>query len=116
MQICCTYKHLTFKLIFSPNKSRLRSMEDLLIYLHTEGTCKCGLECPFKPDQVFNFDPKVQSRFGMLPNGVDQNRQINCVVCKKFEELYPQIIKTKPTRGRKPGGVNHLIFEFRKYS
>lgn len=80
-------------------------MEDLLIYLQTEGTCKCGLECPFKPDQVFSFDPKVQSRFGLLPNGIDQNRQINCVVCKKFEELFPQTLKPKPTRGRKPGGM-----------
>ena len=89
-------------------------MEDLLVYLQTEGTCKCGLECPFKPDQVFSFDPKVQSRFGMLPNGADQNRQINCVVCKKFEELFPQTLKSKPTRGRKPGGMNDYKLSLNK--
>lgn len=26
------------------------------------GTCKCGLECPLRPEQVFNFDPKVCSQ------------------------------------------------------
>ena len=80
-------------------------MEDLLAYLQQDGTCKCGLECPFKPSEVFNFNPKVQSRFGILPNGVDLKREINCVVCKRFEEIFPQVKKPKPTRGRKPGGL-----------
>ena len=26
----------------------------------TKGTCKCGLECPFKIENVFTFDPSVQ--------------------------------------------------------
>ncbi|XP_066926004.1 uncharacterized protein [Clytia hemisphaerica] len=90
----------------SPNKSRLRSMEDLIDYLQREGTCKCGLECPFKPDQVFNFNPKVQSCFGFLPTGVDSNRETSCAVCKKFEELFPCTTKSKQTRGRKAGGKN----------
>ena len=80
-------------------------MEDLIDYLQRDGTCKCGLECPFKPDEVFNFNPKVQSCFGFLPNGADSNKEISCVVCKKFEELFPRTTKSKQSRGRKPGGI-----------
>jgi len=35
-------------------------------YLTTVGTCKCGLECPLRPEQVFNFDPKVSGKLEKL--------------------------------------------------
>lgn len=91
---------------YSPNKSRLRSMEDLVEYLQLEGTCKCGLECPFKPSEVFNFNPNVPSKFGFSASGkVDPDREISCNVCRKFEEMFPPAPKSKQnTRGRKPGG------------
>ncbi|XP_023313240.1 nuclear receptor coactivator 6 isoform X3 [Anoplophora glabripennis] len=46
----------------SPSNTALSSPEQVKEYLLTEGTCKCGLECHFKYDSVFNFDPKVVSK------------------------------------------------------
>lgn len=34
-------------------------MEQVKAYLQTQGTCKCGLECPLQCDSVFSFDAKV---------------------------------------------------------
>lgn len=45
--------------IFSPSSTALRSPDQVKEYLLTDGTCKCGLECHFKHDSIFNFDPKV---------------------------------------------------------
>ncbi|TNN84961.1 Methyl-CpG-binding domain protein 5 [Liparis tanakae] len=41
----------------SPSGSVLSSLEQVKIYLLTDGTCKCGLECPLILHKVFNFDP-----------------------------------------------------------
>nr|XP_034174035.1 protein split ends-like isoform X3 [Osmia lignaria] len=46
----------------SPSSTALGSLDQLKEYLTTVGTCKCGLECPLRPEQVFNFDPKVATR------------------------------------------------------
>lgn len=46
----------------SPSSTALGSLDQLKEYLTTVGTCKCGLECPLRPEQVFNFDPKVCSQ------------------------------------------------------
>ncbi|KDR10748.1 Methyl-CpG-binding domain protein 6 [Zootermopsis nevadensis] len=43
-----------------PSNTALSSLDHLKVYLQTQGTCKCGLECPLKCDAVFNFDPKVR--------------------------------------------------------
>ncbi|XP_050308392.1 uncharacterized protein LOC126744869 isoform X2 [Anthonomus grandis grandis] len=43
----------------SPSNTALSSLEQVKKYLLTSGTCKCGLECHFKYDTVFNFDNKV---------------------------------------------------------
>ncbi|EFN77457.1 Methyl-CpG-binding domain protein 5, partial [Harpegnathos saltator] len=45
-----------------PSSTALGSLDQLKEYLTTVGTCKCGLECPFRPEHVFNFDPKVLSQ------------------------------------------------------
>ncbi|XP_063808423.1 methyl-CpG-binding domain protein 6 isoform X2 [Pseudophryne corroboree] len=34
-------------------------MDQLRAYLVTDGTCKCGLECPLNIYKVFNFDPRA---------------------------------------------------------
>ncbi|XP_034029036.1 mucin-6 [Thalassophryne amazonica] len=39
----------------SPSSSVLSSLEEVKTYLLTDGTCKCGLECPLVIDKVFNF-------------------------------------------------------------
>ena len=44
-------------LYYSPSNARLCSLHDVVQYLQTEGTCKCGLECPLLVKKVFNFHP-----------------------------------------------------------
>lgn len=52
--------YLHIFLFYSPSSTALGSLDQLKEYLTTAGTCKCGLECPLRPEQVFNFDPKVR--------------------------------------------------------
>ncbi|TVK90440.1 Methyl-CpG-binding domain protein 6 [Bagarius yarrelli] len=40
----------------SPSGTVLCSVEEVRVYLLTDGTCKCGLECPLILHKVFNFD------------------------------------------------------------
>lgn len=49
-------------LFFSPSSCCLKSYENVIEYLKTEGTCKCGLDCPFFIHHVFNFDTSVQNK------------------------------------------------------
>ncbi|XP_053327539.1 methyl-CpG-binding domain protein 5 [Spea bombifrons] len=44
-------------LYVSPSGSPLSCLEQVKAYLLTDGTCKCGLECPLILPKVFNFDP-----------------------------------------------------------
>ena len=39
----------------------------MIEYLKTEGTCKCGLDCPLFVQKVFNFDARIPSK--LLPVG-----------------------------------------------
>ncbi|XP_036427078.1 methyl-CpG-binding domain protein 5 [Colossoma macropomum] len=41
----------------SPSGTVLCSVEEVRVYLLTDSTCKCGLECPLVLHKVFNFDP-----------------------------------------------------------
>ncbi|KAJ8393759.1 hypothetical protein AAFF_G00056740 [Aldrovandia affinis] len=41
----------------SPSGSILSCLDQVKSYLLTDGTCKCGLECPLILPKVFNFDP-----------------------------------------------------------
>ncbi|XP_067883828.1 methyl-CpG-binding domain protein 5 [Heterodontus francisci] len=41
----------------SPSGTVLSSVEQVRMYLLTEGACKCGLECPLILHKVFSFDP-----------------------------------------------------------
>uniref|UniRef100_UPI00398E9C7D methyl-CpG-binding domain protein 5-like n=1 Tax=Pristiophorus japonicus TaxID=55135 RepID=UPI00398E9C7D len=41
----------------SPSGTVLSSVEQVRMYLLTEGACKCGLECPLIVHKVFTFDP-----------------------------------------------------------
>ncbi|MGH0175829.1 UNVERIFIED_CONTAM: hypothetical protein FKN15_001011 [Acipenser sinensis] len=41
----------------SPSGTVLSTVEEVRAYLLTDGTCKCGLECPLVIPKVFNFDP-----------------------------------------------------------
>ncbi|XP_056653758.1 methyl-CpG-binding domain protein 6 [Monodelphis domestica] len=44
-------------LYVSPSGTELSSLEQTRSYLLSDGTCKCGLECPLNVPKVFNFDP-----------------------------------------------------------
>merc|ERR1719412_254433 len=50
---------------FSPSGIQLKSLEEVQEYLSTEGTCKCGLQCPLAVQTSFDFDPKVPSEVQM---------------------------------------------------
>uniref|UniRef100_A0A8C5MY99 Methyl-CpG binding domain protein 6 n=1 Tax=Leptobrachium leishanense TaxID=445787 RepID=A0A8C5MY99_9ANUR len=43
----------------SPSGIIINSMDHLRKYLVTDGTCKCGLECPLNIYKVFSFDPRA---------------------------------------------------------
>lgn len=46
----------------SPSECQLRSLQEVMVYLQSDGTCKCGLECPVIIDRVFNFNPSIISK------------------------------------------------------
>ncbi|XP_050538813.1 uncharacterized protein LOC126904125 isoform X2 [Daktulosphaira vitifoliae] len=46
----------------SPSNTVLNSLDQVKTYLKTQGTCKCGLECPLHSEQVFNFDVTVLAK------------------------------------------------------
>lgn len=47
---------------FSPSEIYLHSLQEVAVYLQTEGTCKCGLECPLMLNKVFNFNPMATTK------------------------------------------------------
>ncbi|KAK3908207.1 Methyl-CpG-binding domain protein 6 [Frankliniella fusca] len=54
------FAHLGRELhVSTPSSTVLTSLEQVHEYLLTLGTCKCGLDCPLRPEAVFNFDPQV---------------------------------------------------------
>ena len=70
----------------------LRNREELLVHLTSDGTCKCGLRCPFQLEDQFSFDPLVLSLpdNGVPPSGI----QAACKVGHTLQTLDPP----KPTR------------------
>lgn len=51
-------------LYISPSGTELSSLEQTRSYLLSDGTCKCGLECPLNVPKVFNFDPLAPVTLG----------------------------------------------------
>jgi hypothetical protein len=62
----CLKFHYLCLLYFSPSNVPLKSPMDIAKYLTTEGTCKCGLECPILINKVFNFDIGILSKMWTL--------------------------------------------------
>lgn len=50
---------------FSPSGIELKNHEEIKEYLSTEGTCKCGLECPLLVDTSFDFNSQKPSALWM---------------------------------------------------
>lgn len=85
----------------SPSQSLLWSHSDLLSYLTTDGTCKCGLSCPLFVDQVFNFDPSCSlQRYASLSDS-DTNQNNLCNQHRKLQALahYRSMLKGNGNQG-----------------
>ncbi|CAG9854046.1 unnamed protein product [Phyllotreta striolata] len=78
----------------SPTCTALRSSEQVKEYLLSAGTCKCGLECHFKHDSVFNFDPKVIGKpYNMLQDSKSGNMT---KLCNHKRKIIPMSIHCPP--------------------
>uniref|UniRef100_UPI003AAE9856 uncharacterized protein mbd6 n=1 Tax=Centroberyx gerrardi TaxID=166262 RepID=UPI003AAE9856 len=53
----------------SPSGTALSSLDEVKTYLLTDGTCKCGLECPLVIHKVFNFAVGVKVEQHSQPLG-----------------------------------------------
>ncbi|XP_061913664.1 proline-rich protein 36 [Entelurus aequoreus] len=53
----------------SPSGTTLSSLDEVKTYLLTDGTCKCGLECPLVIHKVFNFSLGVRVEQHKQPLG-----------------------------------------------
>ena len=72
---------LSRSLSLSPDLRTLTNREELLVYLTSDSTCKCGLRCPFQLEDQFSFDPLV---LGLPDNGVLTLAQASCKVSSPF--------------------------------
>ncbi|XP_050681244.1 uncharacterized protein LOC126976734 isoform X2 [Leptidea sinapis] len=67
----------TSVLYISPSGTALSTLPQLREYLQTEGTCKCGLPCPLRPETAFSFDPKVSSKPYQAAAGAELTKLCN---------------------------------------
>ncbi|XP_071501598.1 uncharacterized protein [Diadema antillarum] len=61
----------------SPSGQLLQSPEEVKTYLSTDGTCKCGLECPIILDKVFDFNPSVVCKSRTAEEAANDNGLTN---------------------------------------
>lgn len=55
-----TNAFISLTLFFSsPSGKTLRTQFQIKDYLLTQGTCKCGLPCPLRPEYLFDFNAQV---------------------------------------------------------
>ncbi|XP_071666782.1 methyl-CpG-binding domain protein 5 isoform X4 [Patagioenas fasciata] len=97
-------------LYISPSGSLLSCLEQVKTYLLTDGTCKCGLECPLVLPKVFNFDPgaAVKQRTAEDVKADEDvtklcihKRKIIAVAAlhKSMEAPHPSLVLTSPGGG-----------------
>ncbi|XP_027691369.1 methyl-CpG-binding domain protein 5 isoform X2 [Vombatus ursinus] len=97
-------------LYISPSGSLLSCLEQVKTYLLTDGTCKCGLECPLILPKVFNFDPgaAVKQRTAEDVKADEDvtklcihKRKIIAVAAlhKSMEAPHPSLVLTSPGGG-----------------
>ena len=68
---------------FSPTDCLIWSLNDAVRYLMTDGTCKCGLECPFLVQDLFNFDPTALLQIHSTIQDEQQSTSPTCCLHKK---------------------------------
>ncbi|XP_035006356.2 methyl-CpG-binding domain protein 5 [Hippoglossus stenolepis] len=96
-------------LYISPSGSVLSSLEQVKTYLLTDGTCKCGLECPLILHKVFNFDPgaavkqrtaeDVRADDDVTKLCIHKRKLLAVATLHKSMERHPPLTLTSPGRG-----------------
>ncbi|OCT63458.1 methyl-CpG-binding domain protein 5 isoform X1 [Xenopus laevis] len=97
-------------LYISPSSSHLSCLEQVKSYLLTDGTCKCGLECPLILTKVFNFDPgaavkqrtaeDVQTDEDVTKLCIHKRKIIAVATLhKSMETPHPSLVLTSPGGG-----------------
>ena len=73
----------------TPSNYLLWSLHEISLYLQSDGTCKCGIDCPLILENVFNFDPRVQT-IAYFPNKSNESSSRKlCNHCTKFDHTSP---------------------------
>lgn len=93
----------------SPSGSVLSSLEQVKTYLLTDGTCKCGLECPLILHKVFNFDPgaavkqrtaeDVKADEDVTKLCIHKRKLLAVATLHKSMETHPPLTLTSPGGG-----------------
>ncbi|XP_077369219.1 methyl-CpG-binding domain protein 5 [Festucalex cinctus] len=104
-------------LYVSPNGSVLSSLDQVKNYLLTDGTCKCGLECPLILHKVFNFDPgamvkqrtaeDVKSDEDVTKLCIHKRKLLAVATLHKSMESHPPLTLTSPVGGTPSVVVSH---------
>ncbi|XP_047432180.1 methyl-CpG-binding domain protein 5-like isoform X2 [Mugil cephalus] len=101
----------------SPSGSVLSSLEQVKTYLLTDGTCKCGLECPLILHKVFNFDPgaavklrtaeDVKADEDVTKLCIHKRKLLAVATLHKSMETHPPLTLTSPGGGTSSGVAVH---------
>ncbi|XP_057685899.1 methyl-CpG-binding domain protein 5-like [Corythoichthys intestinalis] len=101
----------------SPSGSVLSSMDQVKNYLLTDGTCKCGLECPLILHKVFNFDPgavvkqrtaeDVKSDEDVTKLCIHKRKLLAVATLHKSMESHPPLTLSSPVGGTSSVVVSH---------
>lgn len=101
----------------SPSGSVLSSLEQVKTYLLTDGTCKCGLECPLILHKVFNFDPgaavkqrtaeDVKADEDVTKLCIHKRKLLAVATLHKSMETHPPLTLTSPGGGTSSVGTAH---------
>uniref|UniRef100_A0A3Q3IXQ8 MBD domain-containing protein n=1 Tax=Monopterus albus TaxID=43700 RepID=A0A3Q3IXQ8_MONAL len=93
----------------SPSGSVLSNLEQVKTYLLTDGTCKCGLECPLILHKVFNFDPgaavkqrtaeDVKADEDVTKLCIHKRKLLAVATLHKSMETHPPLTLTSPGGG-----------------
>ncbi|XP_056157375.1 methyl-CpG-binding domain protein 5-like [Lampris incognitus] len=96
----------------SPSGSVLSCLEQVKTYLLTDGTCKCGLECPLILHKVFNFDPgaavkqrtaeDVRADEDVTKLCIHKRKLLAVATLHKSMETHPTLALTSPGGGAVP--------------
>ncbi|XP_035266101.1 methyl-CpG-binding domain protein 5-like isoform X1 [Anguilla anguilla] len=107
----------------SPSGSVLSCLDQVKSYLLTDGTCKCGLECPLILPKVFNFDPGAAVKRRTAEDvKADEDVTKLCMHKRKIiavatlnrsmESPHPSLVLTSPGGGtRAPRAIRNKLHE-----